>query len=147
MALVVGGAIDALGDRPGPGFALLQWSQRERLVNLAGSPHFFDDLYMSATTLFALGIGDVMPKGRGERLLVVAETGWSLMLLTMGTVVRRSAREPAGRRSRPAMVERIDDVRRLPHDSAANHRLLEAKHQIRMRLHPVAPPVRSQQRP
>jgi hypothetical protein len=65
------------------GFALLQWSQRELLVNLTGSPHFFDDLYMSATTIFALGIGDVMPKGRGGRLLVVAETGSSLMLLTM----------------------------------------------------------------
>jgi hypothetical protein len=65
------------------GFALLQWSQRELLVNLTGSAHFFDDLYMSATTLFALGTGDVMPKGRGGRLLVVAETGSSLMLLTM----------------------------------------------------------------
>jgi Ion channel len=65
------------------GFALLQWSQRELLVNLTGSPYFFDDLYMSATTLFALATGDVMPKGRGGRLLVVAETGSSLMLLTM----------------------------------------------------------------
>jgi hypothetical protein len=65
------------------GFALLQWSQRELLMNLMGSPHFFDDLYMSATTLFALGVGDVMPNGRGGRLLVVAETGASLMLLTM----------------------------------------------------------------
>jgi hypothetical protein len=65
------------------GFALLQWSQRELLVNLAGSPHFFDDLYMSATTLFALGLSDVMPMGRGGRLLVVAETSSSLMLLTM----------------------------------------------------------------
>jgi hypothetical protein len=65
------------------GFALLQWSQRELLVNLDGNPHFFDDLYMSATTLFTLGIGDVMPKGRGGRLLVVAEASSSLMLLTM----------------------------------------------------------------
>jgi hypothetical protein len=65
------------------GFALLQWSQRELLVNLTGSPHFFDDLYMSATTIFALGTGDMMPKGRGGRLLVVAETGSSLVLLTM----------------------------------------------------------------
>jgi hypothetical protein len=65
------------------GFALLQWSQRELLVNLDGDPHFFDDLYMSATTLFTLGLGDVMPKGRGGRLLVVAETSSSLMLVTM----------------------------------------------------------------
>ena len=65
------------------GFALLQWSQRELLVNLDGAPHFFDDLYMSATTLFTLGLGDVLPKGRGGRLLVVAEASSSLMLLTM----------------------------------------------------------------
>ena len=65
------------------GFALLQWSQRELLLNLPGDPHFFDDLYMSATTLFTLGLGDVMPTGRGGRLLVVAEASSSLMLLTM----------------------------------------------------------------
>jgi hypothetical protein len=65
------------------GFALLQWSQRELLVNVTGTPHFFDDLYMSATTLFTLGLGDVMPKGRAGRLLIVAETSSSLMLLTM----------------------------------------------------------------
>jgi hypothetical protein len=65
------------------GFALLQWSQRELLVNLVGDPHFFDDLYMSATTLFTLGLGDVMPQGRGGRLLVVAETSSSLTLVTM----------------------------------------------------------------
>jgi Ion channel len=65
------------------GFALLQWSQRERLVNVDGNPHFFDDLYMSATTLFTLGLGDVMPRGRAGRLLVVGESGSSLMLITM----------------------------------------------------------------
>ena len=65
------------------GFALLQWSQREILVNLVGTAHFFDDLYMSATTLFALGLGDVAPKGRVGRLLIVAEISSSLMLVTM----------------------------------------------------------------
>src|SRR5437667_4632736 len=65
------------------GFALLQWSQRELLLNLDGAAHFSDDLYMSATTLFAFGLGDVVPKGRGGRLLVVAETGSAVMLVTM----------------------------------------------------------------
>jgi len=64
-------------------FALLQWSERERLLNVSGVAHFLEDLYMSATTLFTLGLGDVMPKDRGGRLLVVAETSSSLMLLTM----------------------------------------------------------------
>ena len=65
------------------GFALLQWSQRELLLNVDGAAHFSDDLYMSATTLFALGRSDVAPKGRVGRLLVVAETGSSLVLLSM----------------------------------------------------------------
>lgn len=76
--------LEPVSDRPhNIVFALLQWSQRELLVNLAGNPHFVDDLYMSATTLFTLGLGDVMPTGRGGRLLIVAETSSSLMLLTM----------------------------------------------------------------
>ena len=65
------------------GFALLQWSQREALFNVDGTAHFFDDVYMSATTLFALGLGDVAPKGRGGRLLVVAEVFSSLVVLSM----------------------------------------------------------------
>lgn len=65
------------------GFALLQWSQREALFNVDGTAHFFDDAYMSATTLFALGLGDVAPKGRGGRLLVVAEIASSLVVLSM----------------------------------------------------------------
>ena len=65
------------------GFALLQWSHRELLVNIHGVAHFSDDLYMSATTLFALGLGDVAPRGRAGRLLVVAETGSSLVLVSM----------------------------------------------------------------
>jgi hypothetical protein len=65
------------------GFALLQWSQRELLVSHDGRASFYDDLYMSATTLFTLGLGDVMPRDRGGRLLIVSETSSSLMLLTM----------------------------------------------------------------
>ncbi len=65
------------------GFALLQWSRHEFLSNVNGEPHFVDDLYMSATTLFTLGDGDEMPKGRAGRLIVVAEAGTTLALLTM----------------------------------------------------------------
>src|SRR4051812_31423057 len=65
------------------GFALLQWAQRELLVNIDGAAHLSDDLYMSATTLFALGLGDVVPRGRTGRLFVVAETGSSLVLVSM----------------------------------------------------------------
>jgi len=65
------------------GFALVQWSQREHLANMRGVPTFTDDLYVSATALFALGLSDVAPNGRAGRLLIVAETGSSLLLLSM----------------------------------------------------------------
>jgi hypothetical protein len=65
------------------GFAALQWSQRALLLHVDGTARFSDDLYMSATTLFALGLADVTPVERAGRLLVVAETGSSLILLSM----------------------------------------------------------------
>ena len=65
------------------GYALLQWSQRDHLANVHGAPTFTDDLYVSATALFALGLSNVAPNGRAGRLLIVAETGSSLLLLSM----------------------------------------------------------------
>ena len=65
------------------GFALLQWSQREHLAHVSGAPTFTDDLYVSATALFALGLSDVTPSERAGRLLIVAETASSLLLLSM----------------------------------------------------------------
>ena len=65
------------------GYALLQWSQRDHLANVHGAPTFTDDLYVSAKVLFALGLSNVAPNGRAGRLLIVAETGSSLLLLSM----------------------------------------------------------------
>jgi hypothetical protein len=58
------------------GFAMLQWSIGSRLQTLAGgSVTFADDVYMSGTTLFTLGLGDVHPVSGAARLLTVAESG------------------------------------------------------------------------
>jgi len=57
------------------GFAVLQWSAGSHLVTASGAATFLDDLYMSGTTFFTLGLGDVHPVGRVARALTVAESG------------------------------------------------------------------------
>jgi hypothetical protein len=57
------------------GFAILHWSTGSRLVMHAGGASFFDDVYMSGTTFFTLGLGDIYPVGRWSRLFTVAECG------------------------------------------------------------------------
>ena len=43
------------------GFALLHWGAGTQMRTPDGRENFFVDLYMSGTTLFTLGIGDVTP--------------------------------------------------------------------------------------
>ena len=67
------------------GFALLQWSEH----SLADSGHrssFATDLYMSGTTFFTLGLGDVTPHGARARLLTVLEagTGFGFLAVVIG---------------------------------------------------------------
>jgi hypothetical protein len=57
------------------GFAVLHWSAGSRLVTPAGPATFSDDLYMSGTTFFTLGLGDVHPAARIARVLTVVEAG------------------------------------------------------------------------
>lgn len=66
------------------GFALLNWSLGSDLETAAGRPATFgDDLYMSGTTFFTLGLGDVHPVGAGSRLLTVAEGGMGFGFLAI----------------------------------------------------------------
>jgi hypothetical protein len=66
------------------GFALLYFALhsplRDPLFSVAG---FLSDLYLSGTTLFTLGIGDVLPQTRGVRVLIVLESGMGLGFLAM----------------------------------------------------------------
>src|SRR6185503_14117962 len=48
-----------------------------------GEPTFLDDLYMSATTFFTLGLGDVHPVGHVARFLTVAEGGMGFAFLAI----------------------------------------------------------------
>jgi hypothetical protein len=57
------------------GFAMVQWGLGSHLNVVQGSGGFWTDLYMSGTTLFTLGIGDVTPNGGFARALTVIEAG------------------------------------------------------------------------
>src|SRR3984893_14433863 len=65
------------------GFAGLQWSAGSNLRPLRATGRFIDDLYMSGTTFFTLGLGDVQPVGRVAQLITVAEAGTGFAFLAI----------------------------------------------------------------
>jgi hypothetical protein len=65
------------------GFGLLQWSVGSHLAQVGGSAGLLTDLYMSGTTFFTLGLGDVSPASRIARLLTVVEAGMGFGFLAM----------------------------------------------------------------
>jgi ion channel len=63
------------------GFAMLQWGLQDRLnVGGSGAP-FSTYLYLSGTTFFTLGLGDVLALGPKGRELVVLEAGLGFAFL------------------------------------------------------------------
>jgi hypothetical protein len=66
------------------GFALLFSSLRAPIQDPQHShPGFFSDLYLSGTTIFTLGLGDLTPHSPWARLLVVLESGIGLGFLAL----------------------------------------------------------------
>jgi hypothetical protein len=65
------------------GFAGLQWSAGSNLEPLRATHRFVDDLYMSGTTFFTLGLGDLRPIGHVARLITVAEAGTGFAFLAI----------------------------------------------------------------
>jgi hypothetical protein len=65
------------------GFALIHWSLGPALLTRDGLAGFFTDLYLSGTTFFTLGLGDVAPQGTLARLLVVIESGMGFGFLAL----------------------------------------------------------------
>jgi len=69
------------------GFAMVHWAFGSHVsTSVGGEPDFWTDLYMSGTTFFTLGLGDVIPKGHLARLLTVVEsgTGFAFLALMIG---------------------------------------------------------------
>jgi len=57
-------------------FGTLYWSSGSNLITSQTQERgFFIDLYMSGTTFFTLGLGDVVPRNTPTRILTVAEAG------------------------------------------------------------------------
>src|SRR5690349_17127253 len=65
------------------GFALVQWGLGSQLHLVAGHATPIDDLYMSATTFFTLGLGDVTPVGAPARAVTAVEAGIGFGFLAM----------------------------------------------------------------
>ncbi len=65
------------------GFALLAWSIHERIQAPETPINFFDYLYMSGTTIFTLGYGDVVPLDHFGRTLAVCESGLGFAFLAI----------------------------------------------------------------
>jgi Ion channel len=57
------------------GSAMLQWGLQDRLNMEQSDASFLTYLFMSGTTFFTLGLGDVIPWGRVGRTVVVVEAG------------------------------------------------------------------------
>src|SRR5881396_1922445 len=65
------------------GFAGLHWSAGSNLRPVTGEARLLDDLYMSGTTFFTLGLGDLQPAGRVARAVTVAEAGTGFAFLAI----------------------------------------------------------------
>jgi hypothetical protein len=64
-------------------FALLHWAAGSAQVSFHESTTFWTDLYMSGTTFFTLGLGDITPHTRTARFITVLESGTGLGFLAI----------------------------------------------------------------
>src|SRR5579872_5455834 len=63
------------------GFGLMQYGAGSAVNITGGQPGFMTDFYLSGTTFFTLGLGDVVPRSHLARALVVAEAGFGFGFL------------------------------------------------------------------
>jgi len=62
-------------------FGLMQYGAGSAVVVSGGQPGLLTDFYLSGTTFFTLGLGDVVPRSHLARALVVAEAGFGFGFL------------------------------------------------------------------
>src|SRR5262245_36525078 len=115
------------------GFAMVQWAEGSRLDTAIGNPSFGADLYMSGTTFFTLGLGDVTPNAPFAQIVTVAEAGTGFGFLAIviaylpvlyGAFSRRELNISLldARASSPPTAEEL--LRRIGRDHLALERLL-----------------------
>jgi hypothetical protein len=68
------------------GFALIYYSLGSPFADTAQHANFCSDLYVSGTTIFTLGLGDVTPQNPWARTVVILEsgTGFGFLAVVMG---------------------------------------------------------------
>ena len=64
-------------------FGLLHWGLGSQLAGPSGLMGFREDLYMSGSTFFTLGLGDVTPRTAVARTLTVLESGMGFAFLAL----------------------------------------------------------------
>lgn len=64
-------------------FAMLQWAAGSALVMSGQHPGFWDDLYLSGSSFFTLGLGDVAPRTATAKVLAVTESGLGFAFLAI----------------------------------------------------------------
>jgi Ion channel len=64
-------------------FGVLHWSAGSAIKVNGSDPHFFDDLYLSGTTFFTLGMGDVVPAVSIAKVITVFEAGIGFAFLAI----------------------------------------------------------------
>ena len=64
-------------------FGILQWAAGSALKMDGNAPHFLDDLYLSGTTFFTLGMGDVVPRIPLAKVLTTLEAGLGFAFLAI----------------------------------------------------------------
>jgi Ion channel len=64
-------------------FGAMHWALGSALVMREHPPGFLDDLYLSGTTFFTLGLGDVVPRVAAAKVLVVTESGLGFAFLAI----------------------------------------------------------------
>jgi hypothetical protein len=62
-------------------FGLMQYGAGSAVVTTGAQPSFATDFYLSGTTFFTLGLGDVVPRSTLARALVVTEAGFGFGFL------------------------------------------------------------------
>lgn len=67
-------------------FGLLQWGAGSAVTMTGGAPSFGADVYMSGTTFFTLGLGDVVPRTTLAKWLTTVEagTGFAFLAVVIG---------------------------------------------------------------
>jgi hypothetical protein len=65
------------------GFALIFYALGSPFIDSTQAPGFRSDLYVSGTTIFTLGLGDVLPRSPAARELVILESGTGLGFLAV----------------------------------------------------------------